>query len=203
MSSRRWVGQDGVSLIVINHVSIDGVLQAPGRPDEDTSGGFRHGGWVGDAGADPELGGAIGEQLRPGFSWLFGHRSYDDMLGHWNAAGGPFKEGLNATTKYVVTSDPSADLPWPNSVAVSGHVPTELARLRAHHPSDLVVMGSARLVQTLLPHDLVDMLLLFIHPIVLGSGKRLFGPDPEPHRFTLTSCRPTGKGVVIASYARS
>jgi dihydrofolate reductase len=191
-----------MSILVINHVTLDGVLQAPARPDEDTSGGFRHGGWVGEAGADPEFGAAMGARMRPGFSWLFGRRSYDDMLGHWNVEGGPFKDGLNGTTKYVATAHPDAELPWPNSVALSGDVPAEVSTLRAQG-SDLVVMGSAHLVQTLLPHDLVDELLLFIHPVVLGSGKQLFGEDSEAHRFTLTSCTSTGSGVVVASYARA
>jgi dihydrofolate reductase len=192
-----------MTLLVVNHVSLDGVLQAPARPDEDTSGGFRHGGWASAAAADPALGAAMGERMGSSFSWLFGRRSYDDMLTHWNAAGGPFKDGLNATTKYVATSSADTELPWPNSVRLTGDVPAEVARLRADQTGNLVVMGSAQLVQSLLPHDLVDELLLFVHPVVLGSGKRLFGADPEVQRFTLTGCTPTASGVLVASYART
>jgi dihydrofolate reductase len=186
-------------VLVINHVSLDGVLQGPGRPDEDTRGGFRHGGWA-QARQDPAIGAAMGERMGQGFSWLFGRRSYDDMLGHWNAVGGPFKDGLNHVTKYVASSHADAELPWPNSVLLTGDVPAEVAKLREQPGGNLVVMGSAQLVQSLLPDGLVDELLLFVHPIVLGSGQRLFGPDDEAHQLELVECVSTDVGVVVATY---
>jgi dihydrofolate reductase len=186
-------------VLVVNHVSLDGVLQGPGRPDEDTRGGFRHGGWA-EAHIDPAMRPAMSERMGQDFSWLFGRRSYDDMLSHWNSVGGPMADGLNGATKYVASSHSHTELPWPNSTLLTGDVPAEVARLREQPGGNLVVMGSARLVQSLLPHDLVDELLLFIHPVVLGSGHRLFGDDPEAHRFELADCAPTATGVLMATY---
>ena len=104
------------------------------------------------------------------------------MLGHWNDVGGPFADGLNAATKYVVSSKGDSELPWPNSVLVSGDVPARIGALRAEAGGNLVIMGSSQLIQSLMSHDLVDELFLMIHPLVLGSGLRLFGPEPfRPH----------------------
>ena len=186
-------------VVVVNHVSLDGVMQGPGRPDEDERDGFRHGGWA-EAGSGPALAAAMGDRMGEGFSWLFGRRTYDDLLTHWNDAGGPFKDSLNRTTKYVASADPSARLPWPGSILVSGDVPAEVAALRAQPGGNLVVMGSGRLVRSLLPHGLVDELLLFIHPVVLGSGTRLFGADGEAHRLRLVDSAATEAGVLVATY---
>ena len=186
-------------VVVVNHVSLDGVLQGPGRPDEDTRDGFSHGGWA-MPGNDPAMGPAMGQRMGRDFSWLLGHRSYDDMLGHWNEAGGPFKDGLNAATKYVASRNPSADLPWPNSTLLSGDVVAEVAALRQQPGGNLVVMGSGELVRSLLPHGLVDEMLLMIHPVVLGSGQRLFGEDEQAHRLQLVDCTPTATGVLLAGY---
>jgi dihydrofolate reductase len=206
MSPRRGPGLHlesskgfAMRVVVINHVALDGVLQGPGRSDEDTRDGFRHGGWAG-AHSDPAMAEAMSERMGEGFSWLLGRRSYDDMLGHWNAVGGPFKDGLNNARKFVATSDREANLPWPNSTLLTGDVPAEVATLREQPGGNLVVMGSAALVQSLLPHGLVDELLLFIHPVVLGSGRRLFGPDDDPHDFRLVDCATTGSGVLVTSY---
>jgi dihydrofolate reductase len=189
-------------VLVVNHLTLDGVLQGPGRPDEDTRDGFRHGGWAQARANDPALQQAMSERMGPGFAWLFGRRSYDDMLGHWNSVGGPMAEGLNAATKYVASSHADADLPWPHSVLVTGDVPAEVAALREQPGGNLVVMGSGRLIQTLLARDLIDELLLFVHPIVLGSGRRMFGPDDEVHAFELTGCSRTGTGLLMSTYQR-
>jgi dihydrofolate reductase len=188
-----------VRVLVVNHVTLDGVMQGPGRPDEDTRDGFRHGGWA-QAANDPAMGAAMSERMGEGFSWLFGRRSYDDMLAHWNEVGGPFKDGLNGPTKYVASSNPDAHLPWPNSTLLTGDVPAAVASLRERPGGNLVVMGSAKLVQSLLPHGLVDEFLLMIHPLVLGSGRRLFGPDDDAHRLELVGCTPTASGVLMATY---
>jgi dihydrofolate reductase len=124
--------------VVVNHVSLDGVMQGPGRPDEDTRNGFRHGGWARSAADDPAIGVTLGERMGRGFSWLFGRRSYEMLLEHWNEAGGPFKDGLNGPTKYVVSSNPDAHLPWPNSELVtSAATPTgvTLATYQPHRRS--------------------------------------------------------------------
>jgi dihydrofolate reductase len=187
-------------VVVVEHLSLDGVAQGPARPEEDPSDGFTQSGWAVERGGDPALGAAMSERMGPGFAWLFGRRSYDDMLAHWNATGGPFKDGLNTATKYVATSSP-ATLTWPNSVALTGDVPAEVARLRAQDGGNLVVMGSARLVQSLLAHGQVDELLLMVHPVVLGSGRRLFGDAPAS--FDLAGCTTTDAGVVLLSYLRA
>jgi dihydrofolate reductase len=187
-------------VIVVNHVSLDGVLQGPGRPDEDTRHGFQHGGWARQSAEDPAIGAALGERLGGEFSWLFGRRSYDDMLGHWNQVGGPFKDGLNARLKYVVSSDPDTRLRWPNSRLLSGDVPATVAALREQPGGNLVIMGSGHLVRSLLPHGLVDELFLMIHPVVLGSGQRLFGPAEEPLPLTLVDSSAAPTGVILATY---
>lgn len=186
-------------VLVVNHISLDGVLQGPGRPEEDTRDGFRHGGWA-EQGDDPAMGPAIGERMGPEFSWLFGRRSYDDMLTHWNQAGGPFKEGLNRARKYVASSRPDVELPWPNSTLLTGDVPAQVAALRQKPGGNLVIMGSGQLIRSPLPHGLVDELILMIHPVVLGSGRRLFGSDDEAHRLQLVECTPTATGVLMATY---
>ena len=186
-------------LVVINHVSLDGVMQGPGRPDEDTRDGFRHGGWAG-AAHDPVVQETIGRRMGEGFSWLLGRRSYDDMLQHWNDEGGPFMEGLNNATKYVASSHEDTELRWPNSILVTGDVPAEVAALRDSEGPHLVVMGSGELVRSLLPHGLVDELLLMIHPLVLGSGRTLFGPADQPLDLRLVESTTTASGVVMATY---
>jgi dihydrofolate reductase len=131
---------------------------------------------------------------------LFGRRSYEDMLGHWNKAGGPFKDGLNQTLKYVASSNPDTDLPWPNSRLVSGDVPGAVAALREQPGGNLVIMGSGQLVRSLLPRGLVDELFLMIHPIVLGAGQHLFGPADERVSLTLVHSAATSTGVIMATY---
>ena len=166
---------------VVDHVGLDGDMQSPGWPDEDTRGGFALGGWA--AGPeDPDVGSAMASATGPGFAWLFGRRSDDDMLGHWNAVGGPHKNGLNAARKYVASSDPDARLRWPNSELLTGDVPAAVAALRERSAGNLVVMGSGVLVRSLLPHGLVDEIPLVVHPLTLGSGRRLFPDDGVPRR---------------------
>ena len=186
-------------VVVVNHVSLDGVMQGPGRPDEDTRGGFRHGGWAQNDN-DPALGAAMGERLGQGFSWLFGRRTYDGLLSYWNAAGGPFKQPLNGVRKYVASSDPAADLPWPNSTLISGDVPAGVAALREQPGGNLVIMGSGELIRSLLPHGLIDEFFLMIHPVVLGSGRRLFGAEDMTHPLRLVASSPTATGVILATY---
>jgi dihydrofolate reductase len=186
-------------VLVVNHVTLDGVLQGPGRPDEDTRDGFRQGGWA-DAANDPAMGEAIGARLGSDFAWLFGRRSYEGMLSHWNEVGGPFKDGLNGALKYVASASADTPLPWPNSTLLTGDVPGRVADLRRRAGGNLVIMGSGQLIRALLPHRLVDELFLMIHPVVLGSGHRLFGPDDEAHRFVTAECTATPTGVIMATY---
>jgi len=190
-----------MSIVVVNHISLDAVMQGPGRPDEDTRDGFVHGGWA-ELGSshDPEMQAAMRTRMGDGFAWLFGRRSYEDMLGHWNAEGGPFKDGLNATPKFVASSNPSTKLKWPNSELVTGDVPTSIAELRRLRSGNLVIMGSGQLIRSLFPLGLIDELFLMIHPLVIGSGHRLFGPDDDMHRLRLVECTATANGVLLATY---
>lgn len=186
-------------VLVVDHLSLDGVLQGPGHPDEDTRNGFHHGGWA-QPDNDPAMGAAMGERMGGDFSWLFGRRSYDNLLSHWNEAGGPFKDGLNQTLKYVASSDPQADLPWPNSTLLTGDVPAAVADLRRKPGGNLVIMGSGQLIRSLLPHGLIDELFLMIHPVVLGSGQRLFGSGEASRRFQLIASTTTATGVMLSTY---
>ena len=130
------------------------------------------------------------------FAWLFGRRTYEDLLASWNARGGPFKDALNGTVKYVASGS-GAELAWPRSERVSGDVAARVAELKRE--TDLVIMGSGVLISTLLRAGLIDELVLMIAPIVLGSGRKLFGDVPADLR--LLDCASTGTGVVIATYA--
>ena len=187
-------------VLVVNHITLDGVFQGPGRSDEDTRHDFQHGGWAQRGAADPAIGSAVGERMGQGFSWLFGRRSYEGMLSHWNEVGGPFKDGLNHPQKYVATSKPDSDLPWPNSTPLSGDVPAAVAALRERPGGNLVIMGSGQLVRSLLPLGLVDEMFLMIHPVVLGSGERLFGPADDRVALTLVDSAIASTGVVMATY---
>ena len=187
-------------VLAVNHLSLDGVLQGPGRPDEDTRDGFVHGGWAAPAAEDPAIGAAMRERMGEEFSWLFGRRSYEEMLSHWNEVGGPHKDGLNQATKYVASSDPGAELRWPHSILLSGDVPAEVGELRDRPGGSLVIMGSGQLIRSLLPLGLIDEMLLMIHPVVLGSGRRLFGPSEQPQRLRLADCTTTETGVVLSTY---
>lgn len=186
-------------VLVVNHLSLDGVLQGPGDPDEDTRNGFHHGGWA-QPDNDPAMGAAMGERMGRDFSWLFGRRSYDNLLSHWNEAGGPFKDGLNQTLKYVASSDPQANLPWPHSTLLTGDVPAAVADLRHKPGGNLVIMGSGQLIRSLLPLGLIDELFLMIHPLVLGSGQRLFGSDEASRRLQLIGSTTTATGVMLTTY---
>jgi len=188
-------------IVVMNHVTLDGVMQAPGRPDEDTRDGFAYGGWAQLATSpDNEAGRAMGARMAAGgglAGWLFGRRTYDDLLGHWNATPeSPFGQMLNDARKWVVTSDPGS-LPWPNSTALGG---VEAVReLRAHTDGVLGLMGSGELLASLIAADLVDEYLLIIHPLVLGSGRRLF-PGATRIPLGLIECTPAANGLVIVVY---
>ena len=185
-------------VIVMNWMTLDGVMQGPGRPDEDTRDGFSKGGWA--AGYSDQLMGAkMGERMAGGYSWLFGRRSYEGLLASWNDQGGPFKDALNNTQKYVASSNPSTTLDWPNSTLLEGDVPTAVAELKQTSEANLVIMGSSVLIASLLVADLIDEYLLMIAPVVLGTGRRLF-PDGVQASLRLLDCTPSSTGALVASY---
>jgi dihydrofolate reductase len=136
-------------IIVFNSVTLDGVMQAPGRPDEDRRGGFSHGGWAAPY-ADEESGKLAAEGMRSTGAMLFGRRTYEDLLAHWNKAGGPFKDMLNQTPKYVASTTLTEPLPWPNSSLLEGELTEAVAALRRKDGKDIVILGSGVVVRTLL-----------------------------------------------------
>ena len=187
-------------IVVINHLTLDGVMQAPGRPDEDTRGGFSHGGWA-IPGNDEVMGHALaGRMGKPDGGLLLGRRSYEDMLASWNAQGGPFKDALNSAPKYVASTRSATRLDWPNSTLLHGDIPAAVAGLKQRPGGNLVIMGSGQLIRSLLPHGLIDEYLLMIHPLVLGSGQRLFDHHDHVARLRLLSSAATTTGVIIATY---
>jgi dihydrofolate reductase len=188
-----------VGIIAINHISLDGVIQSPAREAEDTRGGFTQGGWA-SAIADPDMGQAMSARIGADSAWLFGRVSYEGMLGYWNAQGGPFRDALNDKPKYVVSTDPHLELAWPNSTLISGDVPTAVERLREETDRSFVIMGSGALIRSLLPRRLIDELLLFVHPVVIGSGSGMFGPSAEATRFELVEQSRSPGGVSIVHY---
>lgn len=190
-------------IVVMNHVTLDGVMQGPGRPDEDTRGGFTHSGWAkrsalpGDA-----TGKAMGERMAAGgglAGWLFGRRTYEDLLASWNTQGGPFKDSLNNTPKYVASTTLKDPLPWPNSALLHGDTAEAVRALKAESDGVLAIMGSGELIGSLMAANLIDEYLLMIHPLVLGTGRRLF-PEGVEVPLRLAEGVVTSAGVVIATY---
>jgi dihydrofolate reductase len=186
---------------VVESLTLDGVMQAPGRPDEDVRGGFAHGGW-----AQPYADeGMVSEMAKTGMGrtgLLLGRRTYEDFYSFWpnQQEPNPFTEVLNNAQKYVASTTLTEPLPWINSTLLTGDAAQAVAKLKAEPGQDLVVLGSGQLVQSLLRHDLIDEYQLLIHPLVLGSGRRLF-PDGSPFaKLRLANSVTTTTGVVIATY---
>ena len=176
-------------------------MQGPGRPDEDTRDGFAHGGWAVPYG-DEAMVAKMGERMGEDRAFLFGRRTYEDLLASWNAKGGPFKEALNNARKYVASSNPAARLDWPNSTPLHGDVLAAVADLKQSSGTNLVIMGSGVLVRSLIAADLIDEYLLMIHPLVLGTGRRLFTDGAETS-LRLVDSSTTSKGVLVAIYERA
>jgi dihydrofolate reductase len=188
-------------IVVINSVTLDGVMQAPGRPDEDRRDGFQHGGWA-QPYSDEVMGSAMGEQMTRSEALLLGRRTYEDFAGFWpHQKDNPYTEVLDNSQKYVASRTLEEPLPWRNSTLLEGDVLEAVAELRARAAKDVVVLGSGELVRSVMPHGLVDELVLLIHPLVLGSGRRLFPDDGSPAKLRLVSSVTTTTGVVIATYA--
>jgi dihydrofolate reductase len=187
-------------IVAFESVTLDGVMQAPGRPDEDTRGGFAHGGW-----ATPYADELMGRQAAEGMGTtggiLLGRRTYEDFYGFWpKQPDNPFTEALNNTEKYVVSSTLNEPLPWENSTLLKGHPAEAVIELKGQPGKDLVVLGSGELVRMLIQRNLVDGYVLLIHPLVLGSGRRLFPDDGSPTPLRLIDSVTNTKGVIIATY---
>jgi dihydrofolate reductase len=187
-------------VVVFTSLTLDGVMQAPGRPDEDTRGGFEHGGWALPYN-DEVMGKVLAENMAGAGPLVLGRRTYEDFYGFWpKQPGNPFTEVLNSTRKYVASTTLAGPLPWSNSTLLEGEAADAVAGLKQEQGEDLTVLGSGELVQSLRRRDLVDEYVLLIHPLVLGSGRRLFPDGSSFAALRLVDAKTTTTGVVIATY---
>jgi dihydrofolate reductase len=205
MSTKAIFARGGVGMRVVisEFTSLDGVVQAPGGPEEDTSGGFRHGGWSMPY-FDPEvMGKYIGAIAERGEALLQGRRTYQVSADAWPGRGGdPFSDWINSTQKYVASDTlTEADLTWnPTTIIRSRDLIRKVAELRNQSGGDIYVYGSLTLARTLLAAELVDELVLMIEPVILGGGKTLFATDGEVRRFELESAETSNTGVQVCRY---
>jgi len=194
------------TITAVCNLTLDGVMQAPGRPDEDRRGGFTRGGWAVPYSSDAmgRVLEGMGQQAGRSAAMLFGRRTYEDFAGFWpNQPDNPFTETLNRMQKYVASTTLADPLPWMNSTVLAGDAPKAVAALQDAQPEqDLVILGSGELIRSLLPHGLVDELTLLIHPLVLGAGQRLFASGSEAALELIDSVG-TSTGVVLARYRRA
>ena len=176
-------------IVVMNHVTLDGVMQGPGRPDEDTRGGFTQGGWGGrSATAGDAAGKAMGDRMAAGgglAGWLFGRRTYEGLLAYWNAQGGPFKDALNNSPKYVASTTLEEPLPWPNSTLLRGDIVDAVRALKAQSGGVLAIMGSGVLIGSLM---------------VAEPDRRVLADDPSARARHRTTAVPRGRARVAAAY---
>ena len=188
---------------VVNHVTLDGVMQAPADPDEDRRGGFEHGGWA-TRYFDAVQGEYMGSRMSGGGSGalLFGRWTYEKMASFWptQPEDNMIRQVMTRATKYVVSNTLQEPLEWENTVVLSGDPVETVADLKEREDRNIVMLGSAELIHALLPHGLIDAFLLTIHPLVLGSGKRLFPDEGSAAEFKLAESKPTTTGVLITRY---
>ena len=186
-------------IVVLAFISLDGVMQAPGGPEEDPSGDFNYGGWT----VPYASGNTMNEQMSVPYDLLLGRKTYEIFAAYWpNRKDGVIATSLNKAKKYVV-SDSTVDLSWEGSILIKDDVVAQLKALKDEDGPMLQVHGSSMLIQTLLKNDLVDELWLKIFPVTLGKGKRLFGEGTIPAAFELTESKALPSGVIVASYKRA
>ncbi len=184
-------------VVVFNNLTLDGVMQAPGWPDEDRRGGFEYGGWATPY-ASME---AADESLAHTGALLTGRRTYEDFYTVWpNHTDNPFTEVLNNTQKYVASTTLQEPLPWVNSTLLKGDAAEAVARLKQEPGKDLVILGSGELIQSLMRRNLVDKYVLLIHPLILGSGRHLFTDGGSFAALRLLNTKTTSTGVLIVTY---
>jgi dihydrofolate reductase len=189
-------------IVAAAFLSLDGVMQAPGGPEEDPSGGFTLGGWSVNY-WDDSMGEAMGEAMAAPFDLLLGRKTYEIFAAHWpHIKGDPISEKFNAITKYVATSS-AEPLTWQNSVALRGDAAAEVARLKQGDGPTLLTQGSSDFLQTLLANDLIDEFRLMVFPLVLGPGKRLFGRGAKPIGLQLVETASSTTGVITSTYIRA
>jgi dihydrofolate reductase len=188
-------------IVVSEFLTLDGVMQAPGDPNEDRSGGFDKGGWQ-LAYFDDIFGSVMMDAFAATGGMLLGRLTYENFAAHWpkQPADDPFAATMNGLEKYVVSTTLTEPLAWQNSSLIKDDVAGEVAKLKAGSGKEIQVIGSGQLVQELIRHDLVDAYRLMIHPLVLGTGKRLFRDDTAPTNLRLVDSKPTTTGVLILTY---
>jgi dihydrofolate reductase len=185
-------------VIVFTNLTLDGVMQGPGRADEDPRGGFKYGGWGAPYDAMRSAG---GDNMSDAGPYLFGRRTYEDFYAVWaNRTDNPYSKVFDNTQKYVASTTLKEPLVWRNSTLLKGNVLEAVAELKAQPGKDFLVMGSGVLVQTLMKYNLVDLYILLIHPLILGSGRRLFPDGGSYTTLQLVDVKTTPTNVVIATY---
>jgi dihydrofolate reductase len=190
------------TLAVNTFMTLDGVMQAPGGPEEDPSGDFTHGGWSVNY-WDDVMGQVMDASVRDPFDLLLGRKTYEIFAAHWpHVSGDPMADKLNAATKYVASTT-LVEVGWSNSILLEGDVAEAVARLKDEDGPEIQVHGSSNLIQTLLEHDLVDEYRLWIFPLVLGTGKRFFGAGTIPAGLELVGSKTSSTGVLMTTYARA
>jgi dihydrofolate reductase len=187
-------------LTVLEHISMDGVIQAPGGPEEDTSGGFAYGGWIAPY-SDEVLGTALRRQMNMPFDLLLGRITFDIWEPFWPQHADEWP-GVNTATKYVASNTRTSSK-WQPSVFLNGDIPEKVAKLKQEQGPDLHVWGSGDLLQTLIKHDLVDAFWLMVYPVTLGAGKRLFADGTIPAAFKVTENVVGSNGVIVVNYERA
>ena len=187
-------------IIVLEHISIDGVIQAPGGPEEDPSGGFAYGGWISPY-SDEILGTALRKQMNSQFDLLLGRKTFDIWEPYWPKHGDVWPN-VNKATKYVASNSRTSS-EWQPSVFLNGDIPEKVARIKGQQGADLHVWGSGNLLQTLIKHDLVDVFWLMVYPITLGAGKRLFADGTIPAAFKVRESTVGSNGVIVVNYERA
>ena len=187
-------------IVVLEHISLDGVIQAPGGPEEDTSEGFEYGGWPGEY-FDPIVGTALSKQMNLPFDLLLGRKTFEIWEAYWPHHGDEWP-GVNEAVKYVA-SNTRTSTEWQPCVFLNGDIVEEVTKIKQQPGPDLNVWGSGNLIQTLIKHELVDAFWLMIYPVTLGVGKRLFAGGTIPMMFKVTECIPAPSGVIVVNYERA
>ena len=186
-------------VVVLEHISLDGVIQAPGGPDEDTSSGFAYGGWIARY-SDEILGTALRGQMNKPFDLLLGRKTFEIWAPYWPQHTDIWP-GVNIATKYIASNTLTSG-EWQPSVFLSGDIAGKIAKIKQQQGPDLHVWGSGNLIQTLIKHDLVDVFWLMIYPLTLGVGKRLFSDGTIPMSYKVTESIVTPSGVIAVNYER-
>jgi dihydrofolate reductase len=188
-------------VVIQEHLTLDGVMQGPGRPEEDLRDGFDCGGWA-SAYTDPAMEKVQGERMGSEWSLLVGRTTYQNLASFWpkQPESNPFTEALNSVEKFVASTTLTEPLPWQNSTLLKGDAVDAVAKLKEEHDKTLVIFGSGVLVQSLMRRDLIDEYVLLIYPLVLGKGRRLF-PDGGSHTdLSLVESVTTDTGVIIGTF---